>query len=216
MRINFKIDWQALGTMEGSKKLTPKKYVILDMALKIIRQEGLQNLSVTELSRQTDLSKSLILYHYETKERILEDLVFYLFKMGEYFIFSSIKEDDSFEEKIRDMVAAHFRWYLFNDEVSELLTLLPHLREKSLALKKHYKNHQIFLSREWERIFLESLRFRSMEELRISVFGVRSLVDGALSSIVTAPERAQYQDQALRLKFNLETLLKVELPSFDF
>lgn len=216
MRINYKIDWQALGTMEGSKKLTSKKYQILDVALKIIRNDGLQNLSVTEISRQTEFSKSLILYHYESKERILEDLVFFLFKMGEYFITNSLHEDNSFEVKIRDMVAAHFRWYLFNDEVSEIITLLPHLKEKSLALKNHYKNHQIFLTREWERIFLESLRFRSMEELRISVFGVRSLVDGALNSLVTSPERAQYQEQALRLKFNLETLLRVELPSFDF
>lgn len=216
MRINFKIDWQALGTMQGSKKLNAKKYQILESALKIIRFQGLQNLSVTEISQQTEFSKPLVLYHYESKERILEDIIFFIYKMGEYFITSSQNDDDSFEVKLRNMVSAYFRWYLFNDEVSEIITLIPHLKEKSHHLKQNVQNFEIYSNREWERIFLESLRYRSMEELKINVFGVRSLLEGALHAIITSPERTQYQDQALRLKFNLETLLRVELPSFDF
>jgi AcrR family transcriptional regulator len=216
MRINYKIDWQALGGMEGSKKLSLKKYQILETALKIIHNQGLQNLNVTEISTQTGFSKPLVLYHYESKERILEDVLFFIFKMGEYFINSHLKEEDSFEIKLRDMIGAHFKWYLFNDEVSEIITLIPHLKEKSHHLRQNVHHFEIYSNREWERIFLESLRYRSMEELRINVFGVKALTEGALNSIMTAPERAQYQDQALRLKFNLETLLKVELPSFDF
>jgi AcrR family transcriptional regulator len=216
MRINYKIDWQALGTMSGSKKISAKKQLILESALKIIATKGLQNLSVTEVARSTELSKPLVLYHYETKERILEDICFFIFKMGEYFVTSSSREEESFEVKLRNMVRAYFRWNLFNDEVSEIITLLPHFREKSLLLKRYYKESEFFLNREWERIFLESLRYRSLEELKISVFGVRSLLNGALNAIITSPERVNYQEQALRLKFNLETNLKVELPSFDF
>ncbi len=216
MRINYKIDWQALGTMSGSKKISAKKQLILESALKIIATKGLQNLSVTEVARSTELSKPLVLYHYETKERILEDICFFIFKMGEYFVTSSSREEESFEVKLRNMVRAYFRWNLFNDEVSEIITLLPHFREKSLLLKRYYKESEFFINREWERIFLESLRYRSLEELKISVFGVRSLLNGALNAIITSPERVNYQEQALRLKFNLETNLKVELPSFDF
>ncbi|MCR9206000.1 MAG: TetR/AcrR family transcriptional regulator, partial [Halobacteriovoraceae bacterium] len=72
MRVNYKVDWNALGNMQGSKNLNPKKYLILDAALKIIGAQGLQNLSITEIAKATELSKPLVLYHYETKERILE------------------------------------------------------------------------------------------------------------------------------------------------
>ncbi len=216
MRINYKIDWLALGGMDGSKSLNPKKYLILENSLKIISQEGLHNLSITEIAKATDISKPLVLYHYETKERILEDLCFYLFKMGEYFQSSTLKEETSFETKIRDCIKATFRWYLFNKEVSDFLFLLPHLRDKTLRLKKNQEEADLNQTRLWERIFLESLRFQSMEQLRITVFGVKSLLMGSLLNIIHLDERDQYLDHALRLKFNLETLLSVELPSFEF
>lgn len=216
MRINYKVDWVALGKMQGSRNLSAKKYLILDSALKIVGQKGLQALSITEIAQATELSKPLVLYHYETKERILEDLSYYIFKMGEFFTDSVSEEDMSFENKIRDLVKGYFRWFLFNREVSEFITLLPHLREKSLTLKKNHEEAEIFLNRAWERIFLESLRFRSMEELRIAVFGARCLTLGCLTRIIELGERSHYADHALRLKFNLEGLLKVELPTFDF
>lgn len=216
MRINYKIDWQALGGMEGSKSLSPKKYLILENSLKIISQKGLHNLSITEIAKTSELSKPLVLYHYESKERILEDICFFLFKMGDYFQVSTLREETSFEEKIRDCVKATFRWYLFNKEVSDFLFLLPHLRDKSLRLKKNQEEADLAQTRLWERIFLESLRFRSMEELRITVFGVKSLLMGSLLTIIHLNERDQYGEHALRLKFNLEALLNVELPSFEF
>lgn len=216
MRVNYKVDWNALGNMQGSKSLNPKKYLILDAALKIIGAQGLQNLSITELAKSTELSKPLVLYHYETKERILEDLLFFMIKMGEFFTAGIAEEDESFENKIRNLVKGYFRWYLFNREVSDFMVMVPHLREKSTVLKKTYEYGEIQLNRTWEKVFLESLRFRSMEELKISVFGVRSMLTGSLVHIIELGERSHYPEFALRLKFNLETLLKVELPTFDF
>lgn len=216
MRVNYKVDWNALGNMQGSKSLNPKKYLILDAALKIIGAQGLQNLNITELAKNTELSKPLVLYHYETKERILEDLLFFMIKMGEFFTAGIAEEDESFENKIRNLVKGYFRWYLFNREVSDFMVMIPHLREKSTTLKKTYEYGEIQLNRTWEKVFLESLRFRSMEELKISVFGVRSMLTGSLVHIIELGERSHYPEFALRLKFNLETLLKVELPTFDF
>lgn len=216
MRVNYKVDWNALGNMQGSKNLNPKKYLILDAALKIIGAKGLHNISITELAKATELSKPLVLYHYETKERILEDLLFYMIKMGEFFTGGISELDDSFENKIKELVKGYFRWYLFNREVSDFLVMIPHLREKSTHLKKSYEMGEIYLNRTWEKVFLESLRFRSMEELRISVFGVRSMLTGSLVHIIELGERNNYAEHALRLKFNLESLLKVELPTFDF
>lgn len=216
MRVNYKVDWNALGNMQGSKSLNPKKYLILDAALKIIGSQGLQNLSITEIAKATELSKPLVLYHYETKERILEDLLFYMIKMGDFFTAGISELDDSFENKVKELVKGYFRWYLFNREVSDFLVMVPHLREKSTILKKTYQEGEIQLNRSWEKVFLESLRFRSMEELRISVFGVRSMLSGALIHIIELGERNNYAEYALRLKFNLEALLKVELPTFDF
>jgi len=216
MRVNYKIDWSALAKMNGSKSLSPKKFKILDTALKIIGEKGLYHLSVTEISHQANISKPLILYHYETKDRIIEDLLFYIYKMGEFFNFELADLDDSFENKIRALVRGYFRWYLFNKQVSNFLILTPHLRDKSQNLINIFEHGEIQINRIWEKVFLESLRYRSMEELKISLFGVKSLLLGTLVQIIHSGDRKDYKDHSLRLKFNLENLLNVELPSFEF
>lgn len=215
MRINYKIDWKALGEMQGSHVLSPKKYLILEAALKIIAHAGLQQLSVTSIAKETQFSKPLVLYHFESKERALEELYFFLTKMGEYFLDPNIEKDLSFEKRMTDLVSGYFRWSLFNKEVSEFFCLMPHLGGSSFLLEKYQKNHREFIQRTWERIFLESLRFRSMEELKIAVFGAKSMVYGSLYQMINEQQRDQHEEVAQNLKFNLEALLKVELPRFD-
>jgi AcrR family transcriptional regulator len=215
MRINYKIDWQALGSMDGSNPRGAKKYQILDASLKVIANSGLHSLSVTEVAKECSMSKPLVLYHYESKERILEDLYFYIAKMLEYFIDSNLDEESSFEEKISSMTVSYFRWCFFNREVAQFVSLMPHIANKSLRLDRNSKSFSLATRRRWERIFLESLRYRSLETMKISVAGVVTMIQGSLNEMLHHKSWEDHQEVAQVLKFNLEHFLKVELPNFN-
>ena len=77
MKIKHKIPWQELSKLPDSKKLGKRKIQILDASLKILATLGIQELSITRISKETSLSKSLILYHFDTKTKILEELYFF-------------------------------------------------------------------------------------------------------------------------------------------
>jgi AcrR family transcriptional regulator len=215
MRINYKIDWQALGSMDGSRARGAKKYQILEASLKVLANQGLHSLSVTQVALECGMSKPLVLYHYESKERILEVLYFYIAKMLEYFVDSTVDDESSFEEKISSMSVSYFRWCYFNREVAQFVSLMPHLASKSLRLEKNAQNFHLSIQRRWERIFLESLRFRSLEAMKISVAGVTSMLQGSLNEMLHHKSWEDHQDVAQVLKFNLEQLLQVELPAFN-
>ncbi|MCP4915209.1 MAG: TetR/AcrR family transcriptional regulator [Oligoflexia bacterium] len=215
MRIKNKIDWKALTSMPGSKKLGEKKVLILDTALKIISEDGLQGLGVTRLSKETGLSKSLILYHYETMDRIIEDLFFFSGKMARYFIEKNYNPEHSFEQKTASMISALFEWVIYNKEVGEFFILMFHQSGKTPSMGEIQK--YIFgNARElWERLFLESMRYNSLEEIRILVTGIMNMITGTLIMMVSTKDTDNYEEHIMTLKFNIESLLKVELPSID-
>lgn len=215
MRIKNKIDWKALTSMPGSKKLGEKKVLILDTSLKIISEDGLQGLSVTKLSKETGLSKSLILYHYETMDRIIEDLFFFSGKMARYFIEKNFNPEHSFEQKTASMISALFEWVIYNKEVGEFFILMFHQSGKTPSMGEIQK--YIFgNARElWERLFLESMRYNSLEEIRILVTGIMNMITGTLIMMVSTKDTDNYEEHIMTLKFNVESLLKVELPAID-
>ena len=214
MRINYKIDWHALGDMNGSKKLSNKKYSILEGALKVVSKRGIQGLSVTSLSKECGLSKPLLLYRYESMELVLEDLYFYITKLLEYFYRQSYDQESSFEENISAITVSAFKWSLFNRDVAQFFCLMPHIGKSSQGLKKTSQFHHEMIQTQYEKIFLESMRFNSIETVKISVHGVKTMTFGTLNEMIAKGDILDHEDYAQILKFNLEQFLQVELPRF--
>jgi len=215
MRINYKIDWTALGDMNGSKKLGLKKYLILEGALKVISKKGLQGLSVTSLSRECNLSKPLLLYHYESMDLVLEDIYFYLTRLLEYFYRQSYDQEVSFEENISAVTVSAFKWALFNKEVAQFYCLMLHISKKSQGLRRISQHQNELIQSQYEKIFLESMRFSSIESMKISVHGVKTMTFGTLIEMISKGEIIDHVEYAQILKFNLEQFLQVELPRFN-
>jgi AcrR family transcriptional regulator len=198
--------------MPGSKELAPKKFLILDSALKILSENGLQSLGVTRLSQETKLSKSLILYHYADNQQILEDLFFFSHKMVRYFMEKNIPRDGVFERKIIGMVRALFEWVSYNKDVGEFFVLLFHQGLKSKEIEASFRELLQSMQDQWERIFLESMRYKSLEEIKIITTGVSRMVVGTLVMMISTGDSENCQEHLQSLRFNLETLLSVELP----
>ncbi len=215
MRINYKIDWNALGDMNGSKNLGQKKFNILEGALKVINKKGLQGLSVTSLSKECDLSKPLLLYHYETMDRVLEDLYFYITRLLEYFYRQSYDQEQSFEENLSATTVSAFKWALFNKEVAQFFCLMFHIGKSSQGLRKNSEFHQELIQSHYEKIFLESMRFKSIESMKIAVHGAKSMTFGTLAEMIASDQISDHEEYAQILKFNLEQFLQIELPRFN-
>ena len=214
MRINYKIDWNALGDMNGSKQLGQKKYLILEGALKVLAKKGLQGLSVTALAKECNLSKPLLLYHYESLDLVLEDIYFYITRLLEYFYRQNYDQEASFEENISASTVSAFRWALFNREVAGFFCLIFHIAKKSQGLRRISEHHNEIIQSHYEKIFLESMRFNSIESIKIAVHGIKSMTFGTLSEMIAKDEISEHEEYAQVLKFNLEQFLQVELPRF--
>jgi len=215
MRINYKIDWNALGDMDGSKNLGAKKFNILEGALKVINKKGLQGLSVTTLSKECSLSKPLLLYYYESMDKVLEDLHFYMTRLLEYFYRQNYDQEASFEENLSAVTVSSFKWALFNREVAQFFCLMYHIGKGSQGLRKHSKLHTEMIQTHYEKIFLESMRYKSIESMKIAVEGVKSMTFGSLAAMIASDDISRHEEHAQILKFNLEHLLQVELPRFN-
>ncbi len=204
MRIKNKIDWKTLSSMPGSKSLGEKKTLILDTAMKVISDDGLQSLSLTRISKETGLSKSLIIYHYENMDKIIEDLFFFSGKMARYFIEKNYHPEHSFEQKTAAMISSLFEWVIYNKEVGEFFILMFHQSGKTPQMGEIQKYIFSNARELWERLFLESMRYNSMEQIRILVTGIMNMITGTLIMMVSTNDTENYEDHIITLKFNIE------------
>jgi AcrR family transcriptional regulator len=216
MKIKNKIPWNALSKLPDSKKLNKKKILILDASLKILNRHGVQELSITKIASETSLSKSLILYHFESKTKILEELFFFTHKILVYLISKYDHKEKGFEVRLSGIIQALQHWHLYNDEVSDLILLMYHEFNKSLKLKNLFQQNQMMLNMHFERLFLESMRYKTLEEVKIASSGVRSLIIGTMTTIATLENTQLIDDAFFHMRMNIESLLSVEIPATEW
>lgn len=215
MELSKPLDWQAISKVEGSKTVGLKKQLILEAALVIISQTGLQSLGVTSLSKKTGLSKSLILYHYPSVEKIIEDLYLFSGKLGLLNTLDSLQGATNFEEKISAMLKGIVHWVVFHREVGEFFTLMFHEASKSQEMQDIKSNIFETAQRLWERIFLESMRYNELQEIQFLAKGVNDLITGAMIDLLAKRETDNYQKHLNILIFNLERFLQIKLPPLN-
>ena len=206
------IDWQVLTTLPGSKDIGRKKFKILDAAIEVVANDGVQALGVTKISKASGLSKSLILYHYKDMNLLMADLFFYSAKIGRFYIEKNLEKANSFEEKIAQMTLSLFEWICRHQEIGEFFILMFHEAGKTPELSA-VQQQTIKNSREiWERIFFESMRYQNIEQLRTDLTGIESLINGNLLMMISLQETQSPNNYLKALKENIEKILEIELP----
>ena len=210
------IEWSFLEQMPGSRALNPKKYQILEAALKIIHDFGLQGLSVTAISKETGLSKSLILYHYEDNDLILLDLFFFLGKLARRRIEEHLVGSLTYEQKVYSMLKALFTYVVRSPEVGEFFVLMFHEATKTESMQAAHQNIQVQAIEIWEKIFFESMRYNDLKVLKNSCRGVHNLLTGTLLMMISGRDVKNYKAHMETLKYNVGVLLSIELPKEEF
>ncbi|GAB4418380.1 MAG: hypothetical protein OHK0056_27840 [Bacteriovoracaceae bacterium] len=112
-------------------------------------------------------------------------------------------------------IKALFEWALYNREVSEFFILMFHSGTKNPETQKILKDILQTSHDLWERIFLESMRYKSLEEIRIVIGGLQAMITGTLILMISTNRSHEANDLLRELKMNAEQLLSVELPTVE-
>ncbi|RAJ08718.1 TetR family transcriptional regulator [Chitinophaga skermanii] len=121
-------------------KNTQKEQAIKDIALKIIAEEGLENLSMQKLAKEANISPRTIYLKYTDKDDLLIKLyIEEVIGAYEHAILHGFKEDLDFERGIQLIWTNAFAFF---KERREAFALMQYGKSSPL-LNKSYQEHQI-------------------------------------------------------------------------
>lgn len=79
-------------------KSTDKKYIIFKAAVKVIAEQGLNHFSMNNVCQEAKISKGGFIYHFPSKEHLLEELNYYIYDFSKHLFEEAIKKYDSYTE----------------------------------------------------------------------------------------------------------------------
>jgi len=208
------IHWEELVTTLGIERVNSKKMVIMDAAYRIIHDIGLQNLTVTELSKRTKLSKSLILYHFESIDKLIESMFYHASKQARYHILRATEEKNNFEERILGIIEGVLNWVIFNPTLGEFFILMYHESSKSESMLKIHRDFLENANQIFERVFFESMRYTDLNLLKSAVTGLNHLITGTMFRVISCHDYDNLEEHLSILCQNIEKLLDIELPAY--
>lgn len=94
------------------------KTLIREAAMRILREEGGEHLTFDRIARVADMSKGTLLYHYASKDALMEDLMeHYRDRLDRRYRLGRL-EAEMMDSPVRDPIVAGFlEWYrCFHDE----------------------------------------------------------------------------------------------------
>ncbi|MDA3860257.1 MAG: TetR/AcrR family transcriptional regulator [Melioribacteraceae bacterium] len=149
------------------------KAKILNTALELFAQKGYSNTSISEIAKSAKISKGLAYNYFESKEKLMEEVVQILFvEIGSMFVdLEDIKEPF---EKLHKLIDLTLDWNIENADLGRLYTSLLMQEETRVIVEKVAGNFMEELFKEMEKIFRKMKIKHPAEEARI--FG--AIIDG--------------------------------------
>jgi AcrR family transcriptional regulator len=196
----------------AGKRLSSKKRrkEILDVALKIIYEEGFYNLTIRNIAERTGISEAALYRHFNNKKEIINNLVDLIFK-SDYFQYSEIDKSDPiallqkiiFTQMKEFEESPYITAITFQDEI---FREYPDIGEK---FNRHREEREAFFSK---IITINQSKGLISEELDPETFAL--LLMGAIRMLVLKWKGANFsfslKDKARRVIQELFELLRKE------
>jgi TetR/AcrR family transcriptional regulator, fatty acid metabolism regulator protein len=133
----------------ASKRLNSKKRreEILNIALKIIYEEGFYNLTIRNIAERTNISEAALYRHFKNKKEIIDNLANLIFQ-SERFQFAEINKVDPVK-LLESIIFEQMKEFEKNPYITaitfqeEIFREYPDIREK---FNKHRKEREVFFS----------------------------------------------------------------------
>lgn len=149
--------------------MTDKKDEILEATLDVLIETGFSNLSLSKIADEADISKSLISYHFDSKQDLVAELLEWMTEMAITDRAEQKSEEDDIDYLIRILLPEDEFKRKVQRSIFELGTISPHNEEIAEMIRRTNKNLRYGLE---EAISGESSEIKSEMAL--------SLVDGVV------------------------------------
>ena len=132
----------------GDQRVAETRVNILDASLKIIMKDGIQKLSLAEVSRVSRYSKARIVYHYEEMEMIVLELFQYTAQLAQDTTKLEVQNANSPLEKLIGIFTAAQKWMRFHPEFGRFFCVMYSYAPTSpRVLKLHRQILEVGLQR---------------------------------------------------------------------
>lgn len=158
------------------------KLRVLEAALSIIMETGIQSLTLAELARKSRLSKPRIAYHYKTMDDVVLELFSYMAKLGQETTRIALENLYSPEEKLVAIFEATQTWMRIHPEFGKFFAVIYSYASTS---PKVLKVHTQVLSTGLQRIegMLTDLKMDPMRAQRTAMQIQNLMIGTAFRSI---------------------------------
>ena len=187
--------------MKGNKKK------ILEAAKKITYKGGLLALSITNISKESKISKSLIMYHFKSVEEIVHSLFFLGGELGKNITQEKLLNAHTTIEKIHAIVDGAYKWTCEYPEYADFLILMYHQANKNEEI---LKIHKMILNTGFERIKLilfESNLNLEKEKITDLALGIQSLIIGSIIRAISIKDPQELQKSKKALLSTIQCIL---------
>ncbi len=155
-----------------------KKNKIIDATLKCIYEHGIENLSLRSIAKEAEINQSDINYYFKSKENLLTEFMFSLFKRYISDITRRFKESDPPEKKLQALFKAGINFaakqkklFVVFIDCWSLCMRSPHLQQIFWKYhKKQYKNVSDILEKYVGEEVLNDVQKDTLTVLIISFF----------------------------------------------
>lgn len=115
-----------------------KKQQIIDAAISVIRNRGIEQTSVREIAAAAGLTTGAIYYHYKNKEELFQDIVNESIHFSHKVLEKHVKESIS-QEELLHLIVSEMRKRLEKDDEQKLhIALLSDIISKEGAINGQY------------------------------------------------------------------------------
>ncbi len=161
---------------------TDRQQEIMDTAIAIIAEEGIQKLTTKELSRRIGISEPALYRHFENKLAILVAILEHFSQWSRIVLWEIVESDRSPEDKIRELFRRHTRRFvespatsavLFSEEIfknhPELVESMTGIMGAAEGYVRHILEEGIAAGRLRSDVPLEHLAMVTLGALRLLV-----------------------------------------------
>ena len=113
------------------------KEEILEKVLSVLSQNGLNNLSLRDIARETGVSARMLIYHFDSYEKLINSIFIHLRKKKKNILKNLLSEHSN--ESLGDVSQIYLET-IFKDENKNSLLLFLELYTKALRDVKKYDN----------------------------------------------------------------------------
>lgn len=165
---------------------------ILKAALNIVSQKGILGLSITSLSKESKISKSLICYHFKTMEEIMHEIFLIGGRMGQEHTVLRLSKAKTPLEKIIAIVEGAYDWAKANPKHMSFFILMYNEANQN---KQLFDIHRSILQTGLDRIKLilfDAELNHSKDRINSLALAIHSLLIGSLIRTASLKDQKEY------------------------